>query len=132
MKWIPTLMKPKAVGLPPIIAQKLVSQFRVEPDILGRMRMVEKRGQFAGRSVRWIRIFDPALITESPVVRRYDDLANLTDAIQFEGQIENGGYILLKDKRLRSQGGISQPASLMSPSQDEEPFNPASYWGGLE
>jgi hypothetical protein len=76
----------------------MVSQFRVDPQTVDKMRVLGKGGRFAGRRVRLFRIFDPALIEQVPAIKlKFDDLdiAGRGKALLFNGHIEGDGGIFL-------------------------------------
>ena len=64
----------------------------------GRLRFLERSGRFARRRVKFIRIFDPALIVSGRVAKlKYDDLAATAHckALLFNGHIETDGEVYL-------------------------------------
>ena len=74
------------------IGWALKSQFVIEPQILARLRYLDKGGRMGGDSVRFLRIVDPTLINSGATVLNYDDLDSFKDALLFEGQSGNDGF----------------------------------------
>ena len=60
------------------------------------LRVVQRRGSYAGRSVRFFRVFDPVGTTERElVVRSYADLDSHPDLVLASGHFESDGAIVL-------------------------------------
>jgi hypothetical protein len=73
------------------IRTNLVSEFHLGPESLAKLSALETNGKFAGRKVRFIRIFDPALLANGNAsTLKYQDLQEPGDrqALRFEGHIE--------------------------------------------
>lgn len=84
--------------LPTKVRHFLSSQFRLDSQSAGKLRFLGKSGRFARRPVRFIRIFDPALIQIGQVVSlKYDDLEmdHHRKALLFNGHIEADGAVYL-------------------------------------
>lgn len=82
------------------IQKLLIAQYKLDAQVLSKMRSVEKSGKFAGRPVRYVRVFDPSRVADGKQgIRQYDDLANHLEAVLFEGHIEKDGSIFLADRR---------------------------------
>ena len=82
----------------------LTSQYRLDTEILARLRILEKSGKYAGRRVIFIRIIDPTLLTTSPGSSlKYGalDNGNHSNAVQFDGHIEKSGLVVINDRRSR-------------------------------
>ena len=78
------------------VQKVLTAQFRVEPEAMGGMRILSKRGQYSSRKVELIRIFDPALIENGDGValsyRGLQDIDGHRNALLFEGRIEKDDF----------------------------------------
>ena len=99
MRW-QVWQSPAPESLPDRVWRVLATQFRMDVSQITTMRCVEKRGRFARRSVKFLRVFDPVAIPNADnVIREYDDLANHGEAVLFEGHMEGDGYVRLVDKR---------------------------------
>lgn len=74
------------------VQKALTAQFKIASDAMDEMRILSKRGQYSSRKVRFIRIFQPALIDGGDVARlKYQDLQETQahrKALLFEGRIE--------------------------------------------
>lgn len=85
------------------VRKTLSTQFHLMPDDIDQLRLLEKRGRFAERPVRFIRIFNANLIeSSSAATLKYDDLLNTyvrRNALFFEGHIEKNGHVYLVDRR---------------------------------
>jgi len=80
------------------VRHTLLSQFSMDSPTAARLRFLQKSGRFARRRVKFIRIFDPALIVSSQVAGlKYDDLAATAHckALLFNGHIETDGELYL-------------------------------------
>ena len=92
--------KPRLVT--PAIRQYLVAEFGVGPELLSKLRVLEKNGKYSNRKVKMVRVFDPELVPADvgPTVK-YEDLG-LTgngNALHFEGRFERDGSLYLGDRR---------------------------------
>jgi len=88
------------------VKKSLLDQFQVGSPQVDDMRLLDKGGRFAGRRVRFIRIFDPSLILGSTVGSlSYDQLERARDhgkSLLFEGHIETIDdlqQVFLSDRR---------------------------------
>jgi hypothetical protein len=64
------------------------------PEDMSALRMIEERGHYAGRSVTYFRVFNPATaLSAGVVVRRFRDLEGLTDLRT--GHTERDGAVVL-------------------------------------
>jgi hypothetical protein len=60
------------------------------------LRVVESRGQYSGRKVTYIRVFDPVLAGERSLdVKGYKDLDAQPDLVFRTGHIESDGAVML-------------------------------------
>ena len=74
------------------MCKELVFRFPLEPDVVSTMRCATRDGHSAGRSVRYLPMFDPALLSKGfSGIPRYDDLATHKQALLFGGPVEKGG-----------------------------------------
>jgi hypothetical protein len=93
----------RSQSLPESVRKTLSTQFHLMPDDIDQLRLLEKRGRFAERPVRFIRVFNPALMENSGAATlKYDDLLNTyvrRNALFFEGHIEKDGHVYLVDRR---------------------------------
>ena len=84
------------------INRHLISEFRLEPELLAKLRLLEKDGKYSDRRVRMLRIFDPELVSIGEASKlKYDDLkgAGNEKALRFEGRLELDGSLYLSDRR---------------------------------
>jgi len=85
--------------VPPTVVKTLISQFRMDSNIVSSLRCLAKRGSYAGDRVTQIRIFDPGLIVNRKGdALKYDDLTNYKVAVLFEGNIKDD-QVYLSDRR---------------------------------
>lgn len=100
MEW-PCWKVPGPRKLPEKVRRELVFQFRLEPARVAALRYLERQGMFAGRSVRHVRIFDPALTsTETDAIRHYEQVEGR--CVLFEGWLEMDGTPCLKPVRMEA------------------------------
>jgi|ERR1035437_3771533 hypothetical protein len=86
--------KPVVVPLSEPIQLSLSKDRGISPDVAVALRMVEERGNYAGRQVTYFRVFDPGNTKwGTSEVRRFDEL----DArrILHSGHVERDGVIVL-------------------------------------
>lgn len=105
--------------LPVSVTDALVSQFRLESPALDKLSLLLKSGTFAGRSVRLIRVFDPALLGDGgATTKRFEDLQETSrrKAVLFEGHIEKEGTVILLDRRPRPTPTEPAKATLLAPA----------------
>jgi hypothetical protein len=92
----------RAQSLPEPVRKTLSAQFHLTSEDIYQLRFLEKRGQFAERPMRFIRVFNPRLIENSAATLKYDDLLDTylrRNALLFEGHIEKDGRVYLADRR---------------------------------
>jgi hypothetical protein len=90
--------------LPNNIKDILQSKYRLDDEVMGRMRLLEKSGSYAGRPVRFVRVFDTTMMPDNPVgALKYSvmDQPDCKKAVMFDGHIEKSGLVLLNDRRAR-------------------------------
>jgi hypothetical protein len=90
--------------IPNNIREILESKYRLDSEAMGRLRLLEKSGKYAGRQVRFVRIFDMTQVpVNTPVPLKYCtlDSGDLPSAVHFDGHIEKQGLVLLNDRRAR-------------------------------
>lgn len=89
-------------SVPEPVAKALKEVYRLEKPALVGLGYRQKRGHYAGRTVKFIRVFDATQVNQGGrTVRNYDDLNAHTQALLFEGHMEKD-QVFLKDKRQRS------------------------------
>lgn len=60
------------------------------------LRVVESRGRYSGRTVLFVRVFDPARAAESDVVvQRYRDLDSYPGLVLWSGHVEHDGTVAI-------------------------------------
>jgi len=60
------------------------------------LRVVESRGRYSGRTVLFVRVFDPARAAEGAVVvRRYGDLDAHPGLVLWSGHVERDGIVAI-------------------------------------
>lgn len=99
----------KTYGLTQVVRRNLFTQFHLELDSSEKLRALETDGKYGGRRVRLMRIFDPALLSNSEASNlEYRDLEESVDrvALQFEGHIEKNGQVRLADRRPEAPDGL--------------------------
>ena len=109
MKWLLIELlfgnEPWPRKLPKKLREDLVEHFHLYPSLVSGLRYVRRLGTFAGRDVRYVRVFDPALVRDDPMdVRHYEQAHDAF--VLFEGYLESDGTPRLKDMR-RSVAGLS-------------------------
>ena len=63
------------------------------------LSVVESRGRYAGRTVRHIRVFDPARTSERGLtIRTYRDLSAHPDLVLRTGHVEADGMVVMHDR----------------------------------
>lgn len=94
---------PKPKSVPEEIRNALVSQFRMRPQDIEPLRILRKSGKFAGRSVRYVQIFDPGSIkngaSRSLKFAQLDVGGEFRNALLFGGHVEKDGAVYLSDHR---------------------------------
>jgi hypothetical protein len=74
------------------VKKSLIAEFPLDPQVVDKMLSMSKKGRFAGRQVRYMRIFDPALVQESEAATlTYDNLQRAQvhgKSLLFEGHTE--------------------------------------------
>ncbi len=95
--------KPRAVSQ--TVKGYLTSEFRVGPELLSRLLMLEKNGRFSTRKVKMVRVYDPGSVSVGDTANlKFDDLSGTGNAkaLQFEGHIEMDGGLYFSDRRART------------------------------
>jgi hypothetical protein len=102
MQWL-LWQKPVAQKLSDQLKKRLIEQFSLDPQMIDKMRFSSKKGRYSDRPVKYIRIFDPALIESGKsATPSYDALVQIPrhrQALLFEGRIEANERIYLTDQR---------------------------------
>jgi hypothetical protein len=61
-----------------------------------KLRVVQRRGSYSGRSVSYFRVFDPASVSAAGMQpRKFEDLDGHADLILGTGHVESGGAVVL-------------------------------------
>jgi hypothetical protein len=101
--------KSKASRLPEKVRSEIISEFQMNGPQVDQLRCVGKKGVYAGRPVKYMRVFDPTRVPEmgkgSP---KYDDVKTSWEASLFEVRLEQNGSIYLTDMR---PGKLNSPVS---------------------
>jgi hypothetical protein len=106
------LRKSKASKLPEKVRSEIISQFNIDGPQVDQLRCLEKKGVYAGRPVKYLRVFDP---TRAPNTGKgslkYDDVKASGEASFFEARLEQNGSIYLTDLRPRRSNSPVSPSS---------------------
>jgi hypothetical protein len=102
------LRKSKASKLPEKVRSEIISQFHMDEPLVDQLRCLEKKGVYAGRPVKYMRVFDPTRVTNAGKGGlKYDDMKASSEAKVFEVRVEQNGAIYLTDMR---PGQVKYPA----------------------
>lgn len=83
-------------ALTPAVAEALVSSGLPAGTDSATLRMLQKRGGYSGRPVRYFRVFDLARATEQEVnPRTFADLDSHPDLVVSSGHLERNGAVML-------------------------------------
>ena len=94
------LRRPKASKLPEKVRSKITSQFQIDGSQVDQLRCLEKKGVYAGRPVKYMRVFDPTRAHNTGKGGlKYDDVKAYSEASLFEVRLEQNGSIYLTDTR---------------------------------
>lgn len=85
--------------VPANVSSAIQNKLKISPEELGNLRSVEREGHYAGRKVRFIRVFDPRLVANGSPKVNFVDLAKTPAAILFEGHIEKSGALVITERR---------------------------------
>ena len=103
------LRKSKASKLPEKVRNEIISQFHIEGSQADQLRCVGKKGVYAGRPVKYMRVFDPTRVPNTGKGGlKYDDVKTTWEASLFEVRLEQNGSIYLTDMR---PGKLNSPVS---------------------
>jgi hypothetical protein len=109
------LTRSNGVAMPSSVQMVLQSQYNLDREAMRSLRCKERDGNFAGRPVRYIRIYDPSQYTgRGKRIRGYHDLDRNKEGILFEGYVDKKGYVYISDRR-PGNGSIG-PGEVASPS----------------
>jgi hypothetical protein len=90
------------VPVTPGVAEALVSSGLPAGTDSAALRMLQKRGAYSGRPVRYFRVFDPARAAEQEVSpRTFADLDTHPDLVLGSGHLERNGAVML-NRRTRA------------------------------
>ncbi len=74
----------------------IMNRFKLTAVDIDKLSVLRRAGNFVGRPVTYLRVYDPSLITGEPGdVSRYRDLDTQAQAVCFEGHTEKGRSINL-------------------------------------
>ena len=84
----------------PEMQKVLSTEFHLDSEAAAKLQFVQKQGKYAGRPVRHICIFDPAVVLnpESSSIT-FDKVVNRQVGVLYIGYIEKSGTIFLASKR---------------------------------
>ena len=86
--------------LGPELRRTVASRFGLRLAEVESLTCIERRGLYAGRPVKHLRIYDENLLNGSAkAVEAYEDLSSQPQAVLFEGHVEGDGSVDLLDKR---------------------------------
>ena len=86
--------------LSPQLHEVIVSRFNIEAAKATSLAYFQRSGNYAGRSVTYVRVIDASLLDGYGVsIKKYEDLEGHTEAILFDGRIEKDGMVDLTDRR---------------------------------
>lgn len=92
--------KSKAKKLPERVRSEIISQFHMDEPQVDQLRCLEKKGVYAGRQVKYIRVFDPTRASDTRKGGpKYEDVKASSEANFFEARLEQNGSIYLTDTR---------------------------------
>ena len=89
--------KPKAV--PESVRSALREKLGIEARQLDQLRAIERNGNYAGRKVRYIRVYDPSALNGAAGKVNYALLDKQAKAVVFEGHFEKNGALVITDRR---------------------------------
>lgn len=91
---------PGSKAIPGKVRRQLELQFHLDPQVIDDLGYVQQYGHYAGRQVRFIRIFDPSRVSNGGrSIHTYNDLSSHRLAILFDGYIDKDGSVHLTDRR---------------------------------
>jgi hypothetical protein len=106
MQWL-LWQKPVAQKLSDQLKKRLIAQFSLDSQMVDKMRFSGKKGRYANRLVKYIRIFDPVLVQDGEsATSSYDALVQIPGqrkALLFEGhmeKIDDNERVFLTDRRV--------------------------------
>ena len=94
------------------------------------LSVVQSRGRYAGRTVRYFRVFDPARASDRGLtIRAYRDLSAHPDLVLRTGRIEEDGSVML-DHRVPSMDAaipVREPADRSAHADNERFIFPETF-----
>jgi len=88
--------KPKAVAQS--IRSAVTAKLGIDARQLDQFQTLEQNGNYAGRRVRRVRVFDPRLLQGDASKVTYSSL-DRNKAVIFEGHFERNGALVISDRR---------------------------------
>ena len=99
----PAMWVRRSSRIPAKVGRALESQFRLTPKAVARLRYAERSGEYAGRRVRLIRVYEPSLVPTASNRAEggpgYRGLDKQPQAVMFQGHIDADGIVYLTDNR---------------------------------
>jgi hypothetical protein len=87
------------VAMTPAVAEALVTSGLPAGMDSTALRMLQKRGAYSGRPVRYFRVFDPIRAAEQDVSpRTFADLDSHPDLVVGSGHLERNGAVMLNGR----------------------------------
>lgn len=99
---------PKPRAVPESVRSALREKLGIDARQLDLFRAVERTGNYAGRKVRHIRVYDPAAVNGASGKITYALLDQHKNAVVFEGHFEKNGALVITDRR--QMAAARQPA----------------------
>lgn len=94
------LTRSNSLPIPSSIQTVLQSQYNLDREAMRSLRCKERDGNFAGRPVRYIRVYDPSqYASRGKRIRSYHDLDRNKEGILFEGYVDKQGHAYISDRR---------------------------------
>lgn len=93
------LGSPKPRAVPESVRSALREKLGVDARHLDKLKALERNGNYAGRKVRYIRVFDPAALNGAGAKVTYASLDQNKNALVFEGHFEKNGALVITDRR---------------------------------
>jgi hypothetical protein len=97
--------RPAAVPLAEPVWRQLVADRGLTAQAAAALRMLTRRGSYAGRPVTDVRVVDPTAVARAGVaLRRFGDLDEHEPLLLHEGHIERNGQVVLNRRRVGAGG----------------------------
>jgi hypothetical protein len=99
-------------------------------DAPGALSVVQSRGRYAGRTVRFFRVFDPARTRERGLtIRAYQDLSAHPELLLRTGRIEEDGSVMIDHDApsIHAPIPVREPADRAAHADDERFVLPEQF-----